>query len=169
MMRWIPALLSFLLAACASNPKGSAKVRAAKGDPASVNYLTAAELEKDLRAKGGDDLEVEIRMVPKGGRILFESTRWKVSAGEQVNTNPFLSVLENGKEIKFCDDSDFSSTDTQAGAQFNGAGASVPLKANTVKLQCDLPRPPSGEFEVRLLDSDKQVIESYFVTPAGGE
>lgn len=169
MLRIIPVLLPFLLAACASNPKGSAKVRAAKGNPASVNYVTAAELERDLRAKGGEDLEVEIRMLPRGGRIFFESTTWKVSAGEQANTNPFLSVLEDGKEIKFCDESDFNSVDTPAGANIDGAGAAIPLKANTVKLRCDLTRPPSGEFEVRLLDSDKQVIESYFVTPVGME
>jgi hypothetical protein len=169
MKRLTLAFLTGLLAACASTPKGAAKVRALEGNPSSVNYLTAAELEKDLRAKGGEDLEVELRMLPKGGRIHFESTRMKVSLAEQDNTNPFLSVLENGKEIKFCDESDFDSKDMDTRASMDGATAAVPLKSNTVKFQCDLPRPPTGEFEVRLLDSDKRVIESYVVTPARPE
>lgn len=170
MMRWIPAPLAcLLLAACASSPKGAAKVRAVKGSQAAVEYLTAAELEKDLRAKGGEDLEVDIRMLPKGGRIFFESRKMTVSYGEQENTFPFLSVLENGSEIKLCDESDFKSKDTPAGAEFNGAGAVIPMKSNTVKFQCDLTRAPAGEFEVRLLDADKQVIEQYVITPAQGK
>ena len=91
-----------------------------------MNYLTAAELEKDLRAKGGE-------------------------------------------EIKFCDESDFDSKDMETRASIHDAPAAAPLKRNTVKFQCDLPRPPAGEFEVRLLDSDKRVIESYVVMPARPE
>jgi hypothetical protein len=169
MKRLTLAFLAGLLAACASTPKGAAKVRALEGNPSSVNYLTAAELEKDLRAKGGEDLEVELRMLPKGGRIHFESTRMKVSLAEQDNTHPFLSVLESGKEIKFCDESDFDSKDVETRASLHDDPPLVPLKSNTVKFQCDLPRPPAGEFEVRLLDSDKRVIESYVVTPARPE
>lgn len=43
-------------------------------------------------------------------------------------------------------------------------GAALPLKSKKVEFACDLRTPPGGEFEVRLLDSDKQVIERYFVT-----
>jgi hypothetical protein len=51
----------------------------------------------------------------------------------------------------------------------DGATTAIPLKSNTVKFQCDLPRPPAGVFEVRLLDSEKRVIESYVVTSARTE
>lgn len=160
---------AMLLAGCASAPKGAAKVRAEKGDPSSVNYLTAEELEKDLRAKGGEDVEVEARMIPKGGRILYESSHMKVSYSEQENTTPYLSIVENGKEVQLCDESDFKSKDLKAEAQTSesgtGVGMAIPLKSNTVKMACDLRRAPQGEFEIRLLDSDKQVIERYFVTP----
>lgn len=169
MNRWILALLPCLIAACASNPKGSAKVKADKGSPASVHYVTAAELEKNLRAKGGDNVEIDVRMLPKGGRIFYESSRLTVSYGEQENTNPYLSVVENGKEIKFCDESDFESKNMENGVSSNGIGVAVPLKSNKVEMQCDLQRHPSGEFELRLLDSDKKVVEKYTITPSKAE
>lgn len=166
MKRWILPLLPCLIIACASNPKGSAKIRADKGSPAKVNYVTAAELEKNLRSKGGEDIEIDVKMLPKGGRIFYESTRLTVSYGEQENTNPFLSIVEDGKEIKFCDDSDFESKNLDAQAHSNGVGVVVPLKSKKSEMQCDLQRQPAGDFEVRLLDSDKKVIETYFVSPA---
>jgi hypothetical protein len=175
MRRWILVLFPAFLASCASNPQGLSKVRAAKGSPASVSYLTAGELEKRLRSKGGDDVEVEAKMLPKGGRIFYESSRTVVSYSEQENVNPYLSVVENDKEIKFCDESDFESKNVRNDATPKAWGVpnpaaeavSVPLKSNKVKMECDLQRPPSGDFEVRLLDSEKRIIESYFIKPAG--
>jgi hypothetical protein len=167
--QWILMGSAISLVACASTPKGSAKIRAEKGLPSAVNYLTAEELEKDLRAKGGPDVEVEVRMLPKGGRIFYSSTKMKVSYSEQENTTPYLSITENEKEIRLCDDSDFNSKDSQASAYSTsdgvGVGAAVPLKSNKVEFVCDLRSKPAGDFEVRLLDSDKQVLERYFVSP----
>jgi hypothetical protein len=178
MNRWILLLLPAFLASCASNPQGLSKVRAAKGSPASVSYLTVGEMEKMLRSKGGDDVEVEAKMLPKGGRIFYASSRTVVSYSEQENTNPYLSVVENDKEIKFCDESDFESKNVRSGATsraWNGGlnpeadAVAVPLKSNKVEMECDLPRPPSGDFEVRLLDSQKRIVETYFIKPAKPE
>jgi hypothetical protein len=173
MNRWILVSVPIFLAACASAPQGLSKVRAAKGSPATVSYLTAGELEKRLRSKGGDDVEVEAKMLPKGGRIFYESSRTVVSYSEQENTNPNLSVVENDKEIKFCDESDFESKNVRNGESPKAWGVPnpateavpVPLKTNKVRMECDLQRPPAGDFEVRLLDSEKRIIESYFIKP----
>ncbi|GEM_PF-5337938 len=148
---------------CANGPKGASTIKSENGSPSSINYVTAEELEKYLRGKTKDEkeLQIELRMVPRGGRLIYDAHHYRISLSEQDNTFPSISVIQDGKEIKFCDDADFKSRDESAGASVNGAGLFLPIKDNEVEIHCDINRKLAGEFEVHILDQDKKVVEKY--------
>lgn len=150
---------------CATNPKGASIVKSENGNASSISYVTAKEMENNLRNKVKDetDLQIELKMIPHGGRLVYDAHHYKISLSEQDNTLPFISVVQNGKEIKFCDDADFKSQDESAGASVNGVGLLVPIKDNRVEIHCDIGQALTGEFEVHILDQNKKVIEKYSV------
>jgi hypothetical protein len=155
-----------LFMGCAMHPKGTSTIKSKDGKPSSISYVTAKEIESSLKKKIKDetDLQIELKMIPKGGRLVYDATHYKVSYSEQNNTLPFISIVQSEKEIKFCDDSEFKSQNQGVGGSIDGVGLILPLKANTVEIHCDINRPLFGEFEVRILDQDKKIIETYVVT-----
>jgi hypothetical protein len=167
---WISGTLGLvILSGCAAAPKGKAVVTSTTGNPGNLAYLTAEEIQEGIRKDKKDDAdkEIEIRMVPKGGKLIYKATTHKFFAlGEQENTTPFLSVVQDSREIAFCDESDFRSE-----SPWNrNDGTVIPKqnllqKENELKFECPLKKPVIGVFDVRVLDADKKAVETYTVSP----
>lgn len=134
-----------ILTACAPRMRGRAIIESNKNTPSHLSYLSAAELSQH-----------NYEQAPKGGRLRFKNSFIVRLSKATGDPHPYLIARRNGQAMRAKCSSYVNATLMQGMNDVRDVISSI---------SCDVQDSIAGPFDVAILETDADTVETFRVTP----